>query len=242
VTSAGVKLSAVEVTLGKKRVLGPIDLEVEPREHLLVVGPSGSGKTTLLRAIAGLQRLDAGTIAIDGALASDGKKLIVPPQDRGVGFLFQGGALWPHMSVHDTLAFVLRARGVPRTERATRIARLLEDVELRGFDARKPGTLSGGEAQRLSLARALAMEPKILLLDEPLGPLDAQLRTALIDRLDDVQTRLGLTTLHVTHDPREVERIADRTLSLDAGRASGPPAPSLGVRAGVNAGNMERTA
>jgi putative spermidine/putrescine transport system ATP-binding protein len=108
---------------------------------------------------------------------------------------------------------------VPRSGRGAKIGALLEMVDLSGLDDRKPGTLSGGEAQRLSLARALAMEPEILLLDEPLGPLDADLRGALLDRLDDLQHRLKLTTLHVTHDPREVERIADRTLRLASGRA-----------------------
>ena len=214
--SHGVRLEAAEVVLSGRRVLGPLDLEVEPGEHLLVVGPSGSGKTTLLHSIAGLQRLSSGSILLDGRPVSRGRRLLVPPQERGIGLLFQGGALWPHMSAYDTLAFVLRCRGVPRSERAARIGRLLEDVELRGFEKRKPGTLSGGEAQRLALARALAMEPHVLLLDEPLGPLDAELRRALIDRLDDIQQRLQLTTLHVTHDPSEVERIADRTLHLGA--------------------------
>jgi ABC-type sulfate/molybdate transport systems ATPase subunit len=217
-----VRLEAAAVELGGRRVLGPLDLDVERGEHILVVGPSGSGKSTLLRAIAGLQRLAAGRISIFGRVASDGRRTPIPPRDRRVGLLFQGGALWPHMSVRDTLGFVLRCRGVPKVARAARIGALLELADLRGFEDRMPGTLSGGEAQRLSLARALAMEPEILLLDEPLGPLDADLRSALIERLDDVQHRLGLTTLHVTHDPREVERIADRTLRLADGRALEP--------------------
>jgi ABC-type sulfate/molybdate transport systems ATPase subunit len=214
-----VQLELAEVALGGRRVLGPLDLEVRRGEHLLVVGASGSGKTTLLRAVSGLQRLSAGRIRLFGEIANDGARSFVAPERRRVGYLFQGGALWPHMSVRDTLAFVLRCRGVPKRERSRRIGSLLEMVELAGFDERKPGTLSGGEAQRLSLARALAMDPEILLLDEPLGPLDADLRGALIDRLHEVQQRLRLTTLHVTHDPREVERIADRTLRLEAGRA-----------------------
>jgi ABC-type sulfate/molybdate transport systems ATPase subunit len=121
------------------------------------------------------------------------------------------------MSARETLAFVLRARGVPRPRRAARIAELLALVELTGLEQRKPGALSGGEAQRLALARALAMEPEILLLDEPLGPLDAELRESLITRLAELQQRLNLTTLHVTHDPREVQRLASRTLHLRAG-------------------------
>jgi thiamine transport system ATP-binding protein len=213
------ELSAAEVHLGGKRVLGPLDLVVRRGEHVLVVGPSGSGKTTLLRAIAGLQPLASGRIALHGAPANDGKRVLVPPQRRGVGFLFQGGALWPNMTALETLTFVLRCRGVPRSERARRAHALLEQVELAGLAGRKPGTLSGGEAQRLALARALASEPEILLLDEPLGPLDAGLRGALIDRLDELQRAAGFTTLHVTHDAREVERLADRTLRLEQGRA-----------------------
>jgi len=214
-----VRLEAASVKLGGRLVLGPLELRIERGEHLLVVGPSGCGKTTLLRAIAGLQRLDGGRISIAGELASDGARLRVPPERRRIGMLFQGGALWPHMSARETLAFVLRARGMPRQQRPARIAELLALVELGGLEDRKPGTLSGGEAQRLALARALAMEPGILLLDEPLGPLDAELRESLITRLSELQERLNLTTLHVTHDPHEVERLATRTLHMQGGLA-----------------------
>lgn len=212
-----VEVEGAAVELGGRLVLGPIDLQIARGEHLLVVGPSGCGKTTLLRAIAGLQRLSAGRIRIRGELASEGRRLRLAPERRRVGMLFQGGALWPHMSTRQTLAFVLRARGVPADRRPARIAELLALVELTGLEDRKPGSLSGGEAQRLALARALAMEPEILLLDEPLGPLDAELRESMITRLADVQERLGLSTLHVTHDPREVERLATRTLRMRAG-------------------------
>ena len=218
-SDSAVSMRSVAVDLGGRRVLGPIDLDVSRGEHVLVVGASGSGKTTLLRVIAGLQKPGAGTIEIFGKRANDGSRLLLAPNERRVGFLFQGGALWPHMSVRRTLEFVMRWRGVAKRERSKRVASLLETVELAGFEDRMPGTLSGGEAQRLSLARALAMEPELLLLDEPLGPLDAHLRAALIERLDEVERRLGLTTLHVTHDPREVERIADRVLHLVGGIA-----------------------
>jgi len=214
-----VRLEAARMKLGGRVVLGPLELEIARGEHLLVVGPSGCGKTTLLRTIAGLQRLDGGRISIAGELASECARLRVPPERRRVGMLFQGGALWPHMSARETLAFVLRARGTPKRQRPARIAELLALVELTGLEDRKPGTLSGGEAQRLALARALAMDPEILLLDEPLGPLDAELRESLIARLAELQERLELTTVHVTHDPREVERLATRTLRMKAGLA-----------------------
>jgi ABC-type Fe3+/spermidine/putrescine transport system ATPase subunit len=217
-----VELRSARVILGGRLVLGPLELDIARGEHLLVVGPSGCGKTTLLRAIAGLQRLESGSIRIAGELASEGRHLRLPPERRGVALLFQGGALWPHMSARDTLAFVLRARGLPRAQRPARIAELLALVELSGLEQRKPGALSGGEAQRLALARALALEPRILLLDEPLGPLDAELRAALIARLAELQERLGLTTVHVTHDPSEVQRLATRTIRMKSGLALEP--------------------
>jgi ABC-type sulfate/molybdate transport systems ATPase subunit len=219
-----VKLDLAEVRLNGNRVLGPLRLEVERGEHVLVVGASGAGKTTLLRAIAGLQRLHAGRLFLFGALANDGARIRIAPNRRRVGFVFQGGALWPHMSVRSTLDFVLRCRGISRPDRARRAGEIIEIVELSGLEDRKPGALSGGEGQRLSLARALAMDPELLLLDEPLGSLDADLRGALTDRLADIQRRKSLTTLHVTHDPREVQRIATRTMRLASGLIVASPA------------------
>lgn len=198
--------------------LGPFDLEVEEREHLLVAGRSGSGKTTLLRAIAGLARLASGQVELYGELASDGARVAVRPERRRIGFLFQGGALWPHMSVRRTLEFVLAHRGVERARRGARVGELLEWVELAGYGARMPATLSGGEAQRLALARALANEPRLLLLDEPLGPLDEELRGALLAKLGELQRHLGLTVIHVTHAPHEARAIATREVRMEAGR------------------------
>jgi len=218
VSGAALHLSGVVVEAAGRRILGPVDLDVRSGEHVLLVGPSGCGKSTLLRAIAGLETLAAGRLEIDGRLANEGARTHLAPAERGVGFLFQGGALWPHMSARRTLEFVLKRCGVPRRERAARATELLEQVELRGFERRLPGTLSGGEAQRLALARALAGEPRILLLDEPLGPLDAELRGALLARLAEVHAELGLTILHVTHDPQEARGLATRTLRLRDGQ------------------------
>lgn len=211
------RLSKVEVRLGSKTLVGPVDLEVEAGEHLLLVGRSGSGKSTLLRAIAGLVTPTEGRIEFDGALAAENGKETLPPHQRGVGFLFQGGALWPHMNVRRTLDFTLDQCRVPKSERAARISELLAWVELEGFEKRTPGTLSGGEAQRLALARALAPRPRLLLLDEPLGPLDAELRASLLTKLDVLQKELELTSIHVTHDPEEAQRIASRRLRLEGG-------------------------
>ena len=216
-----IELAGVEVRAGRARLLGPIDLAVEPGEHVLVIGRSGSGKTTLLRAVAGLARPAAGRVTLFGQLASEGGRLALAPARRGVGFLFQRGGLWPHMSVRAHLDFVLRMAGVPRAERARRGAEWIERVGLAGLERRKPAALSGGEAQRLALARALVPRPRLLLLDEPLGPLDAELRASLLGELAAVHAELGLTILHVTHDPDEARHMATRCLRLDGGRIAG---------------------
>jgi ABC-type Fe3+/spermidine/putrescine transport system ATPase subunit len=216
--SLAVQARGLEVRVPDGRlVLGPLDLDLREGAWALVCGPSGSGKTTLLRALAGLARPSAGTLELFGTQVHAGRRELVPAQARGVGMLFQGGALWPHLGARRTLEFVLAHRGVPRAQRRARAAALLAEVELSGFDERLPGSLSGGEAQRLALARALAMQPRLLLLDEPLGPLDRPLRAALLERLGDLRARLGLTVLHVTHDPDEARALADARVQLAAG-------------------------
>ncbi|MFT7484444.1 MAG: iron(III) transport system ATP-binding protein [Candidatus Paceibacteria bacterium] len=212
------ELRSASVHAGGRTVLGPLDLEVPSGQHLVIVGPSGCGKTTLLRLIAGLAQPHSGTVHLQGTAASEGRRILLPCEKRGIGMLFQDGALWPHMTAAKTLDFVLRHAGVAASERKTRIPQLLEWVELSGFEKRKPGTLSGGEAQRLSLARALASDPRILLLDEPLGPLDADLRNALLQRIDRIQKERQLTVIHVTHDPEESRQYADRTIAMVAGK------------------------
>ena len=215
---SAVALDRVTVRVGSRTLLEELTLEVAEREHLLVVGPSGSGKTTLLRTIAGLAVPSSGELSLFGAKASEGSRVLVPAERRRIGFLFQNGALWPHMSAARQIEFVLEQAGIAARERARRASELLEWVELRGFEQRMPATLSGGEAQRVALARALAVEPKLLLLDEPLGPLDFELRSALLAKLGELQQRLGLTIVHVTHAPDEARAIATRTLRLRGGR------------------------
>lgn len=214
-----IQIDGLTVEVGRKqRILGPVSLEIPRGEHVLLVGPSGAGKSTLLRCIAGLEVPTAGAVRLFGQEASAAGRIQLAPEQRGIGMLFQEGALWPHMSARRTLTFVLGLRGVPRRERRRRASELLEKVDLAGYEKRKPGTLSGGEAQRLALARALAAEARILLLDEPLGPLDPARRSELLDRLAEVQRELELTIVHVTHDPAEAGRVASRTLTLDEGR------------------------
>ena len=195
-----------------------VTLDIREGEFFALLGPSGCGKTTLLRAIAGLVAPSSGRVSLFGELATDGRSRRIPPDKRAIGFLFQGGALWPHMSVRRTLDFVMRYAGVPRAEWSARRAKLLGLVDLEGFDERRPANLSGGEGQRLALARALASQPRILLLDEPLGPLDAGRRKSLLESLRRLRAELHLTVLHVTHDPGEARGVSTRTLSMEAGR------------------------
>ncbi|QDU67893.1 ABC transporter ATP-binding protein [Engelhardtia mirabilis] len=196
---------------------GPVEFQLEAGEHVLLVGRSGSGKTSLLRAIAGLVAPKTGTIDLEGARVSGPGRVLVAPEARGIGYMPQGGALWPHLSVTKTLEFVLARGGLNRSGRARRASELLELVELPGFESRYPSTLSGGEAQRVALARALARKPRLLLLDEPLGPLDAELRRDLLARLGNLRAELGFAALHVTHDPAEAIAMADRAVRLEDG-------------------------
>jgi iron(III) transport system ATP-binding protein len=214
-----IEATGLVVEHGARRVLDQASLRVERGAWCVVVGPSGSGKTTLLRAIVGLQPLVAGRIELCGRLASDGTRLVLPPERRGVGLVFQGGGggLWPHLSAQATIEFVLARRGTPRRQRAAGARRWLELVELGPLAARKPGELSGGEAQRLALARALAGEPSVLLLDEPLGPLDAPLRAELVSRLESLRRASELTLVHVTHDPAEVAANCTALVRLERG-------------------------
>jgi ABC-type Fe3+/spermidine/putrescine transport system ATPase subunit len=228
VAASSAKGHAVEVTDLAVRAEGRLLLDgvtfsLERGEHALLVGPSGAGKTTLLRAIAGLVAPYRGEVRLFGVPASEPGRVLLAPAERGIGMLFQGAALWPHMSARGTLEFVLARRGVARGARRAKAEELLALCDLAGFAERRAATLSGGEAQRLGLARALAAEPRILLLDEPLGPLDAPRRGALLDRLHELQRRLGLTVLHVTHDPEEAGRVADRTLTLPTGTPGAEP-------------------
>jgi sulfate/thiosulfate transport system ATP-binding protein len=199
------------------RALDDVSLSIAPGEFIALLGPSGSGKTTLLRILAGLDFPDS------GSLSQDGRDLLrVSARDRGVGLVFQHYALFRHMTVFENIAFGLRvrprARRPSKAEIAERVDKLLKRVQLDGMAQRYPAQLSGGQRQRVALARALATEPGLLLLDEPFGALDAQVRVALRRWLRHLHEEMGLTTVFVTHDQEEALELADRVVVMSQGR------------------------
>ena len=195
------------------------DLAIRAGELLTLLGPSGCGKSTTLRMIAGLERPDEGRIVVGGRVLLDTVAAVdVPADRRGIGMVFQGLALWPHLTVAGNVGYPLRVAGVRRAERARRVEELLRLVDLEGFGGRRPATLSGGQQQRVAIARALAPEPDLLLLDEPFSALDGRLRSQLGDELKAIQSRVGVTIVYVTHDRREAIRLSDRIGVMAGGR------------------------
>ncbi len=188
-------------------------LEVEAGELFVLLGASGSGKSTLLRLIAGLTPLEAGRIWLHGRDVTN-----LPPQQRGAGFVFQNYSLFRHMTVTQNIEFGLSVRRVSRQERNRRVNELLSLIEMEGYGERMPSQLSGGQQQRVALARALAHEPEVLLLDEPFGALDAKIRVQLRQNLREIQRRLKITTILVTHDQDEAFELADRIGIIEQGR------------------------
>jgi spermidine/putrescine transport system ATP-binding protein len=190
-----------------------IDLTVASGEFFSLLGPSGCGKTTTLRLIAGFEQPTSGRILLDGTDVSD-----VPPHRRDVNTVFQSYALFPFLTVWDNVAFGLRHRSVGKAELSKRVGDALELVQMSSFGKRRPGQLSGGQQQRVALARALVLNPAVLLLDEPLGALDAKLRRSLKVELKALQERVGITFLYVTHDQEEALTMSDRLAVMNAGR------------------------
>ena len=197
-----------------------IDLEMPPGEFFTMVGPSGCGKTTTLRMIAGFERPTSGRILLDGVNVAQ-----VPPHKRNVNTVFQSYALFPHLDVAGNGAFGLKYQRTTKDEVKRRVAEALDLVQLGGFARRKPAQLSGGQQQRVALARALVLRPRVLLLDEPLGALDARLRKDLQVELKTLQETLGITFVFVTHDQEEALTMSDRVAVMNGGRVeqSGPP-------------------
>jgi sulfate transport system ATP-binding protein len=198
---------------GDFTALDDVSVEVEAGSLTALLGPSGSGKSTLLRVIAGLEWPDAGRVWLEGRDVTG-----MPPQERGVGFVFQHYAAFKHMTVAENVAFGLRIRRRPRAEIKQRVAELLELVQLSRLGSRYPAQLSGGQRQRMGLARALAVDPKVLLLDEPFGALDARVRKELRGWLRRLHDETHTTTVIVTHDQEEAMDVADRVVVMNSGR------------------------
>ncbi len=201
------------------KVLDGLSLGVEAGERLVILGPSGCGKTTLLRLIAGFIAPDTGSIHLEGVPVSRAGRILTPPEKRHLGMVFQDLALWPHLSVRGNIEFGLRARGLPRKERARKVRDMLGLVGLEGLEARRPHQLSGGQQQRVALARALALEPRILLMDEPLSSLDPALNLRMRREILRLQEQLGFTLLYVTHHREEAFDIATRVVFMHRGKA-----------------------
>jgi len=208
-----IELEDVSRAFGTVVALDHVSLGILPGEFFALLGPSGSGKTTCLRLIAGFDSPDSGRILLDGDEVTD-----VPPYDRNLNTVFQDYALFPHMTVAENVAYGLRVRGVAATERRRRAAEMLDLVRLGSYGDRRPAQLSGGQRQRVALARALINQPKVLLLDEPLGALDLKLREEMQVELKSLQQRLGITFVFVTHDQGEALSMADRVAVFSQGR------------------------
>ena len=215
-----VEVRNVQKYFGEVRAVDGVNLVAAEGEFLVLVGPSGGGKTTLMRMIAGLEEPTAGDIVIGGQVVTH-----LPPPARRVAMVFQSYALYPHLTVFKNIAFPLKAQGVPRAERQEKIARAAAMFGIERLLHRKPSQLSGGERQRVALARALVREPDVFLLDEPLSNLDATLRTAARDELQQFQGRIGTTTIYVTHDQVEAMGLGDRIAVMHEGKVRQIGAP-----------------
>jgi spermidine/putrescine transport system ATP-binding protein len=213
VTGGQVQLVDLVKRFGDFTAVAGINLQMPAGEFFSLLGPSGCGKTTTLRMIAGFERPDEGQILLDGEDMAQ-----TPPHKRNVNTVFQSYALFPHLSVTDNVAFGLRYKDVSKQDTARRVGETLELVQLTGFENRRPGQLSGGQQQRVALARALVLNPAVLLLDEPLGALDAKLRKRLQLELKALQEEVGITFIYVTHDQEEALTMSDRIAVMSQGR------------------------
>src|SRR5258705_7483605 len=208
-----VRLDGVTRRFGNTIALRDAWIKVRRGEFMTLLGPSGCGKTTLLNLVAGFLIADRGEIFIEGALVTD-----VPTSERDIGMIFQNYALFPHMTVAANIAYGLKVRGVARDEIARRVAEVLSLMKLTGLEQRKPRELSGGQQQRVALARALVIRPKVLLMDEPFSALDKNLRASMQVEIKEIQRKLGVTTIFVTHDQSEALSLSDRIAVIAEGR------------------------
>ena len=208
----------LEVGYAAVKAVRGVDLAVRKGEHVTLLGPSGCGKTTALRAIAGLETPSRGRIVVEGTPVFDANRGVnTPPEKRGFAMVFQSYAIWPHMTVAENVGFGFRARGIGRAQARPAVERALSLVDLSAFADRPASLLSGGQQQRVALARAIAYDAKVVLLDEPLSNLDAQLRVAMRTELSELRRRLGFTAIYVTHDQEEAFALSDRIIVMRAG-------------------------
>ncbi|CAB3806922.1 ABC transporter ATP-binding protein [Paraburkholderia fynbosensis] len=224
---SNITLENVSRAFGSNVVVDGVNLNISPGEFVTLLGPSGCGKTTTLRMVAGLERNSGGTIKIGDAVVSDAsQKIFVPPERRSLGMVFQSYAIWPHMTVFENVAYPLKVRRMPERDIRTKVDKALRLVEMERFAERPAPALSGGQQQRIAIARALVFEPKVLLLDEPMSNLDSRLRTQMGDDFRELQQRLKITTLYVTHDQAEAMSLSDRVAVMSGGEILQISAPS----------------
>ena len=211
-----ITIDHVTKSFGDVEVLKEFSEEFKDGEFITFLGPSGCGKTTMLRIIAGFEKPTTGEVRIDGNVVSS-KDVFVPPEKRGIGMVFQSYAVWPHMNVFDNVAYPLKIRKVPKAEIKEKVTEILEIVHLSQYADRIPSQLSGGQQQRVALGRALIGEPKLLLLDEPLSNLDAKLRESMRFEIKEIQRKLKITVVYVTHDQVEAMTMSDRVFVINRG-------------------------
>lgn len=211
-----VTISNVTKAFGDVVVLKHFNDEFKDGEFVTLLGPSGCGKTTMLRMIAGFEKPTSGEIKIDGTVVSS-EKTFIPPEKREIGMVFQSYAVWPHMNVFDNIAYPLKIKKVPKEIIKQKVMEVLDIVHLSQYAERIPAQLSGGQQQRVALGRALVAEPKLLLLDEPLSNLDAKLRESMRYEIKEIQKKLGITVVFVTHDQVEAMTMSDRVFVINRG-------------------------
>jgi ABC-type Fe3+/spermidine/putrescine transport system ATPase subunit len=215
-----VALEGISKSFAGVKVVDDLSIAVAPGEFFTILGPSGSGKSTTLSMIAGFETPDAGRLLLGGQVMTH-----APPRDRGLGMVFQNYAIFPHLNVFENVAFPLRTRRVPGADIRLRVSEALATVQLTGFEKRDARQLSGGQQQRVALARAIVSRPGIVLMDEPLGALDKNLRYHMQTEISDIQRRLGMTVIFVTHDQEEAMNLSDRIAIMATGRVVQAGAP-----------------
>lgn len=207
-----INIENVVKRFGKDTVIDGLSLNIKPGEFFTLLGPSGCGKTTLLRMIIGFNSIEGGQIKVDGKVIND-----IPTNKRNMGMVFQNYAIFPHMSVKDNIAFGLKNRKVPKNEIEKRVDEILKVVKIDHLKDRMPQKMSGGQQQRIALARAIVIHPEVLLMDEPLSNLDAKLRTEMRNAIKQIQQQVGITTVYVTHDQEEALAVSDRIAVMNGG-------------------------